>query len=102
MEKGRNNREKKRGENELREGKGEKGERARSKAREEDRKALESIRSMVEHPLAEFSWPIGNRTRGPSRRERTHAAATAVAIFHRPSRVPDLSLCAQVRTRIFV
>lgn len=62
------------------------GERARSKAREEDRKALESIRSMVEHPLAEFSWPIGKRTRGPSRRERTHAAATAVAIFHRPSR----------------
>lgn len=42
---------------------------------------------MAKHPLARFSLPIGNnRTRGPSRRERAHAAATAVAIFHRPSR----------------
>lgn len=40
--------------------------RGRSKAREEDRKALESVGSMV-NPSPWFSWPIGNRARGPSR-----------------------------------
>lgn len=58
-------------------------EKGRSKAREEDRKALESIGSMV-NPSPCLGFP-GLSATGPFENERT-TAATAVAIFHRPSR----------------